>query len=500
MSKNFRSLLIALAVVGTASANTTQTNVTSYFGDMAVRRLVRPIHRIIDKDEDRFGFSIDVAGFASRTTNKQDLAKMFGANGTDAIAVVPGIGNTVNTNANVNSVYSEYLAHHTAGGNSPLAGRIKFGPEQTVYGVVANVRQDLSKWLDGAYINVEVPFLHVENNLGIKVEDATDIDINAEPGNVDKVRLSDIISGKCINRFDAGDQASALRHGKYCDNSKSDIGDIVATVGWTPFRGDKYSIGFNASAIFPTSGKPDPQYLWGARADAGKWGVGVGADASGILWQQDDQSLTAYGSIRYKYLFEGTERRNLGLKSHKFDNGTKVDERVNPLMSHMYLVGEIGNAGLKHLADVTCLDVKVKPGSQIDGTVMLAYGHGGFTLSAAYNVGWKEEEQVKLKNRCPFGNKQYGIANETYDAEVAFEAANTAAGTDAGIISACDLDMKRAQTHAQLAHSVKVGVDYETKTWDYPIGVGAFVGYTLPSDSKHTPEGYSFGVNARVAF
>jgi hypothetical protein len=515
MSKSLRGLLLALiatVVAGSASAESTapKTNLNvALLRDKANVPALTTWHQLKNmRDNDLWGIRTQATVFYGRSTNGSHIAKNFGANGSDNITVYSDSAQP-ELSALADGIYryrvaGDLLAHFEGSTESPLAGNIKYDPKQTVVGARLDVLYRADKLLDGLYFGAIVPVHRVKNDLGVKISAETDISEAA--GNT---RLLDLLYGNNVTRADAKNVHTKLNYGKMCSNSRTSLGDIEVYAGWNFLEGEKYHVGFNAGAILPTSGDPKSEYLWAARMDDNAWGIRLGTDAHALLWEDKDQSLTVHGSLLYKYRFSSTERRTLGLKSLNYGSGASSDVDAvwqNPILSHLFLVGTVGSAGLQPLANVSTLDVKVKGRSQLEADLSTCYKNGGFTLDIGCGAIWREREDLSLKSTCTgWTDQKFGVANKVYDAQNAFGAANTLMSavtgkeTD-GLIKTSDLDLKAASAASQLVWKAHVGVGYTTKTWDYPVSFGAGAGYELPGNNRDALEGYSLWAKAGIAF
>jgi len=525
MKKSLKGLLLALVAVSPAFAS--KTNNKTHLNTRICRDGVpafTTFHEMqADKNDDRIGGNVEVTGFYGRSVNGSHLGKSFGADGTDSIRVMAGTPAGLATMRQNGQVLNDLLLHNVQGATNYLAGVLKFDPKQTVYGARLDYFQRFDKWLDGLFFALNVPFVHVRNDINMKVScDAAGL--NSTEG----VKLQNLFSGKTITRTLDENAQDALCYGKMCGNTKTGLGDIEAQIGWRFLEGRKYHVGTNIAVVFPTSEKPNAKYLWGARTGECKWGLGLGADASAILWEEEDQNLKIIGCVQYKYLFDGDERRTLGLTELKYKDGTTVKLIKEPLLSPYYLVGTAGKTGLKPLANVSTLDLKVKARNQIDGIIAFAYNNAGFTIDVGYNLFWKQAEKFGTQKSvcdtvcptacptdCPtscsgdWKDDTYAVANPTtgYAANAVFAtdgtnsfAGTTDAGTTDGFISSTQLDYDGAATPSQFVHKVFAGVGYIEKSWEYPVMVGAGVAYDIPSSNRDAAEGYSFWAKAGIAF
>ena len=515
MSKSLRGLLLALivtAVAGTAVAESTapKTNLNvALLRDKANVPALTTWHQLKNmRDNDLWGIRAQATAFYGRSTNGSHIAKNFGSRGTDNITVYadptePELSGLANGTYR-DQVAGDLLAHVEGSTESTLAGNIKYDPKQTVLGARLDLLYRADKLLDGLYFGAILPIHHVRNDLGVNV--SADTTIAEAAGDV---KLLDLLYGNDITRADAKNVHTKLAYGKMCSNSRTALGDLEVYAGWNFLEGEKYHVGFNAGAILPTSGDPKAEYLWAARMDDNAWGIRLGADAHTTLWEDEDQSLTLHGSLLYKYRFSSTEKRTLGLKSLYYGSGASSNVKAewqNPILSHLFLVGENGVAGLQPLANVSTLDVKVKGRSQLEADLSACYKNGGFTLDIGGGLIWRESEDLSLKATCTgWDDQKYGVKNKAYDAQNLFGAANTLMGavtgqTTDGLIKTADLDLEAASAASQLVYKAHVGVGYTTKAWDYPVSFGAGAGYELPSHNRDALEGYSLWAKAGIAF
>jgi hypothetical protein len=503
MNKGLKGLLVALIAVGSAVAsdsnNKTHLNTLMYRGTVPAYTTFHEMQS--DKNTDMIGGNLEITGFYARSFNDEHLAKNFGANGTTQVQVVSA-ANLLGLAALYPTVPGDFFLHRASGTN-PLAGILKFAPKQIVYGAQLDYYHRFDKWVDGLFASICVPFLRVTNDINLRVEHDT-----AGGGANEAIVLSDLFTGKTFSRV-APDATTGrqdtLTSAKMLSSSKTDFGDVTAKVGYKFIEGSKCHVGINAAVVFPTGSEPDAQFKWAARTGDSKWALGGGADGSAVLWEDEDQNLKVIGALNYKYLFSGTERRTIGLKTMKYHTGSAVSVVNDPILSEYYLIGRKNSIGLRPLANITTMDVKVEMGSQLDGTVALAYNNAGFTLDVGYNLFWREAERVSLKAACTttstgWREDTYAVADKDYDSSAAFVAANTLAQDATGYLKATDLDPKKAETPAYSIHKLFCGVGYIAKNWEYPVMVGTGVSYEFPSCNRDAAEGYSFWAKAGIAF
>lgn len=512
MNKSLKGLLVAVVafsnVYASESIHKTHLNTRLHVDKVAAATTFHGM--TADKDKDRWGGNLEITGFYARTVNGSHLGKNFGANGTDSVTVISGANDTIKAlKANHPNVVSGLLLP-TYNNTTALAGTLRFAPRQVMYGGRLDYHHRLDQLLDGLYVAANVSLMRVENSVNMKIEKPADqVDSTSA-----RIKLEQLFSGQKITRAAAEDNnLTELKYARMCKNSKTGLSDIEGLVGYNFIENEDCHAGVKACVVLPTSSKADPEYLFGARTGEGKFGIGAGLDGSAVLWKEGDECFKVLGSANYRYLFSGKERRTFGLNNVRYYTGSVQDVALNPVLSQYYPVATKGQKGLQPLANVSTLKVDVKAVSLMDGTIMFAYNNGGFCLDFGYNLFWKEAERTVFPTTCTSGssadawvNDKYALVSSTYDVQNDFPNAatdfltNVNNTTTKGYIQESDLYKEGAEAAAQLVHKVFVGAGYTTKTWDYPVMVGAGVSYDIPSSNRDAAEGYAFWAKAGVSF
>lgn len=513
MNKILKGLLVTLFMVGCAQASqdNNKTHLNTRLGRDNVIALTTFNALKSEEPGDRFGANLQLTGFYGRTTNGSHLAKNFGADGTETISVVASNATSVQNLGTLGRVVPSGLLLHEIGASNAVAlkGTMRFSPRQLMYGARLDYYQNLDKYYKGLFVEACIPFIHAQSSINLTTENETPHAEVATQSNKSKIYIKDLFSGNLVREVTGASNAQKnatekLKYAKMCTNSKTSLGDVEAKVGYKFMEHADYDASVKAILVLPTGSKPMAEYLFSARTGESKFGLGASVDASTVLWEEKDENFRVFGSLQYKFLFNGTEKRTLGL--NKFDYVTSVDTVFNhsayPILSHYYLVGENGKAGLNPLANISTLNLSVKPGSQLEGNVMFSYNNGGFCLDFGYNMFWKQAERVTIKSGQWKANT-YGIAKFAYEADGDFDAQESVAestNTDLSFIAEKDLFKEGAESAAQLVHKAFLGVGYTAKTWEYPIMVGAGVSYDIPANNRDAAEGYMLWAKAGIAF
>ena len=171
------------------------------------------------------------------------------------------------------------------------------------------------------------------------------------------------------------------------------IADIDLGLGYKYLDEEKRHAFISVEVTIPTGTKVRGEYLFDAAYGNGRhFGLGASLDAGLELWRSDKSTLRALWVARYKYLFEGTESRTLGVKGVPF--------------GQYFLAGTTDPAGtgtaqtgkaLFPLANVLTQGLTVKPGSMLDTSLDFAFNSNNFTIDVGYNLFWRDQETVHAK-------------------------------------------------------------------------------------------------------
>jgi hypothetical protein len=499
MKQLMKSLLAALLVVSAAHP-TTHTNQTFMMPRPLLRNKameVTSFHRQINKkNPSRFGGSVQATVFYQQSENRKAAGKYFGyTNSTtkedvNAIDVVKGASTEDLFNVDIfhNSAAYSNTTNATAGNfntanqvaATPLGGTLRLKPRQTAWGVRLDYYQSLEKLVDGLYFQVSTPIAEVRNNLHATVEnsevlkDVTVQDTQASPANHNFTfgtntgkGIVDFFNGTLSQTANPNKQdalANALIDGR---RSTTEVCDIEVRLGYNVIMKDDKHIGLNTGLVIPTGNTPNGKYLFEAVGGQGnKWAFGAGFDSAFNLWKSGKNSLELLAGLDYRFVFEGTEKRTLGLIKAGATSGS----------THAWyrLLGKSGVAGLMPAANVTTRDVKVEAGSQVDGIVALSLNVGNWTFDGGYNLYAQEAEKVSVKQ---WEEGTYGVADFKYSSASNFDLTSAnhvyqAFGTTSGGVTAltkAQLDTKGASTPSQVTHKAFGGVGYAFNQWKYPL-------------------------------
>jgi len=482
------------------------------------------------KDEDRFGAHFQITPFYMDSADDDDVGKYFGvANkhifNLNSTAATDAIGSYMIHDGGVLLTLAGLTGVAIPAAQTNNVATLKLEPEQTAYGVRIDYYQDLKKLLKGLYFKATLPIVHVENDMQLDVTGvnagANALIAPAATAAVAKAQFENFFRGNtlaaaagaaagpisniALGGVTFGGAQAALTHAKINgEQNETGVADIDLVLGYKVLDKEKYHLSLNLGLTIPTG--TDPDGVWAFEPVVGNgehWAFGGGFDFGAKLWEDEDQNLKLTAALNYRYLFESTEKRTIGIRN----------AAGSLPWGHYYLIGTLGaNRSVTTLlpaANVLTRDLDVEPGSQLDAIIDLAYNNGGLNVVLGYNLFWKDDEDVKLKAAW-YADGTYGIAHidQTMgDAQLfnvtALSVAVGNPGGDIGLNSALGtniwaIDVDAAATPSQVTHKIYGGVGYIFKDWEYPLGLNLSAHYEFAGDDGI--ENWGLWVKLMIAF
>jgi hypothetical protein len=484
MNKILKSFLIAVCACGIANAGNT-TNRTFLLPrpqgvNLPMEETTFAELTMLEK-EDRFGGNFQLVPFFQQSSNDSDIAKYFLVNTKSMITLKSGTNPGNARSDTTGDLDILYLIHDST--VDPYSADFAIEPEQTVYGVRIDYNQNMDKILRGLYLTINLPIVHVENKTEPTVSNATNTDL--------KTTLEQYLRGDyaAAENGDTEHNAQVKLNYAKIDGKQSDTGvaDIDLALGYKFFNKEKYHGAIAIGLTIPTGNEADGVHMFQPIVGNGKhFGLGADLCVGARMWGDVDHNLKIHLKMKYRYLFENSERRTLGIKDYKWG-------QYHLLVRAGVLAAD--STSLVPAANVTTLNVDVTPGSQFDGILGLTYNNGGFNIDLGYNAYLREEEKVHLKDAFEAG--KYAIASRNYDTASGIAAHATAnpivpgLATDGGatvgnvaILSKDTLDVEAASTPSQFTNAVYAGMGYNFKDWDTPMLLGIGGKYEFSSKNS----------------
>jgi len=523
MNKVIRNslLLTALAVMSNVQAddahNQTFLNPRSHGVNLALENVngwQKLIHR--KGADDTFGGNFQVIGYYMASTDEEELGEYFAPATHPADNTLKdndfNFGSAAGNTAVTQTLNFRNFVHQRTDIAVGETVKLSLNPEQRAYGVTLNYHQDLDKILKGLYFKINVPIVNVENSIDPEyAAGAVPVAALAEVGNpllAPQPSALDALKGYFDGTFSnnaANNSQAALQFLKFGaknnEDSSTGVADIDFILGYYFLYKNKYRLAVNMGFTIPTGDDAECKKLFEAIVGNGDhWALGAGFDGGATMWHDGDHSLTFHSALNYRYLFEGTEKRTLGLKD--------AAGNIIP-WGHYALVGKSNTAGgavtLVPAANMLTVDCDVTPGSQLDMIVAFAYHYCGFTFDLGYNMFFREEEDVDRKGSTAIfgeltvGPNSWGIVNPDVNTSVGIADNGSSFVNGLTLVDSKNVTTANAETPSQLTHKIYAGVAYATYGWDVPLFVGLNGHYEWASDNSGISN-WGIGAKAGVAF
>lgn len=469
MNKLVKSLLITLLAVSAQnlSAHTNKTVMLLRAQNVNLPMETTIFHeRTHARVEDRFGGNFQVTPFYGQSYSSKEMGKYFAMKDSNVVSFKQG------TAASADYICSDLVVHSKSGAAAEI-GSIKIDPRHTEYGVRLDYYQNLDKVLKGLFFKVNTTVAHVENDMKLNVTGT------AKDTVVTYFKGGDVLADSNAIQKNLD---HAMINGK---QDKTGVADVDLAIGYKLLCKESYAVSLNIAATFPTGNEAEGKYVFEPLYGNGKhWGIGGGFDAFARIWGSESHNIKLNLAADYRYLFEATEKRTLGLKTYA--------------MGQYLLLGTKASKVLTPAANILTQNVDVTPESQLDAIASLTYNRGGFTFDLGYNLYFRADESVKIKDAFPADTY---IASAAYTGVTAFDAATTAADKLAGtaVLSKESVDVTAAQTPSQFTNGVFGALGYTFVKWDYPLMLGLGGKYDMAAKNS-VPDMWQGWIKASLSF
>lgn len=223
--------------------------------------------------------------------------------------------------------------------------------------------------------------------------------------------------------LDIGDElANTVFHGLSYYNAnccgsltETTIADLRMELGWNFWNYERYHLGVNAQAAFPTGTRPNARAMFNPVVGNGKhWEFGGGVTGHYIFWQCGDmeKSFGINLDANLTYLFENREQRTFDLQGKclsRFMLAAREGAQVAPIGA----IAGSENGGetfttpcgqFKYeyapVANLTTLDVRVKSSLQADIALWLNYTNRNLSVDLGYNFWGRAHDEGRAVQTC----------------------------------------------------------------------------------------------------
>lgn len=394
--------------------------------------------------------NIQITGFFQASTNEHEIGKYFGiGNGKNSFV----IGDDAAIFAHTADILNTLLIRDFG---TTLAGTVSFKPEQEAWGLRFDYFQDINHPVKGLFFKARLPLAWVQRNMQLNVAGGTPTEVEGKT-----FSIQDFFKGAVeVTTVGSSHLQAPLTKAKI-DGRRSDGGlaDLDIALGYKVWFESDSHLFVNVGITIPTGNRVRGEFLFEPVYGNGRhFGLGAGIDGGLELWCNEHADVRALLAIEYRYLFEGTEARTIGLKNFP--------------LGYYFLAAQNGqiNKPVFPAANVLTRDMRIKPGSQFDALLALSFKSGHFVVDAGYNMFWKDEESGWIKN---WQDDVFGIVNTQYDTAVAFNINNPAVNQTLLKLNQSEFDTRSFLTPGLFTHKLFGGLGYTCMVYDhYPVSFG----------------------------
>ncbi|MBN2779154.1 MAG: hypothetical protein JXR36_16090 [Bacteroidales bacterium] len=485
--KNIKFLLLTLLASVTANAGThtqkTYLQTRPFLSNLPME--YSTWHTQVNKKKIApWGGSFQATGFFQKSCNESNLGEYFGyyANNEEVTRDYIPVGII----ADLDSIPARNLFHSQAAANN-LSGKFKLSPSQRTLGLRLDYYQAIKKF----FLKISTPITHVENGIHPKViGNLTTATVGAGIGQ----NIMNYFEGNVEETIGAASLQEKLLYAKINGTqSKTGLGDIEVALGYNLYKNKGHYLKLGIDATIPTSNDAKGEWLFEPiTGNGGYWGLGVFIDSKLMLWKENKSKIELLAALNLQYLFENTEKRTLALKNY----GNQYT--YFPLAQY-YLAGEQGKNALFPAANILTQDVKIEPQFHFEGLLGLSLVSDNFTLDFGYNLFYKDEENISLKNE--WVDNKYALAATDFDSNGAFNTTVIGGNTfgNAGPINSDNIDLEPAQSPSALTNKIYLALGYAFNNWKRPLMFGIGGGYEFHSGNTAL-EGFELWLKTALSF
>ncbi len=404
-------------------------------------------HAYGTKDESR-NAHIQLAGFYQKSSNSHELGKYFGVgNGTNQFKI-----GTAGTGIDLEKLN---IIHDATSTSNNLAGTLSLSPQAESYGALVQIMHDIKLPGISMVISAALPFVHISRDIKIKqtkqveYRGLTPVDFFAGKRPTDHATAAENLQGE-------------LTHAKIVGKRTAmGLADANINIGFKVSEQEDHHVFLNLGVTIPTGKKVRGEYLFEPTyGNGGHCGLGARLDAGVTAWKDKKAKLRALAAIDYRYLFEATENRTIGIKNKPFHQ--------------YYLAARKGqkDEALFPAANVLTQPLHVKPGSQFEVMTALSFACSNFIVDAGYDMFLKDQESLWVKQ---WNDGEIYLVNAGYKTNQEFTTLTDADhGQGSTVINKDDLDVDAAKTPVLFSHKLFASVGYTFHIGEnkYPLSVG----------------------------
>lgn len=455
-------------------------------------------------DDEPRGVFFTGTAFWSRSNNKAELGRYFGATNKET---VPVTRKTDATNI-LSGQDIEHIYDYTGSGdtNAPMSGVINLAPFREDIGVQLAGYISLEDNIEGLSVHASIPFLEARTNMGVTITSPQPSTATNPALQKGKETLKPLLNGLASKPTGKNHQ-EALKRAKVSPTALSSLGfgDLKLRVNYVLKEQVNYIICGALTADLPLGNKSEGIYMFEPiRGNGGSFGLGASLSGATHVWHDKAETtfLDASFILDYKYLFGSAQHRTLGV----WDKSAAVG-KLSP-WKHLKLAVEKDAMGTFPAANVLTRLVNVTPGSQLEALAGLTVAKGNFAGSLGYSLFYRQAESGKLGRA--WTNDIYGFAAHNYEADGAASNFSThvtdgpiqgtvGSTTKLGVPVRYSASLAGCLNPSQTIHTFSGNMSYTLSYKDVaPVVLSVGGSYSAKSETAAT--GLSLWLNAGVIF
>lgn len=354
---------------------------------------------------------LQMVPFFQDSRRYQDVGRYFGVgNSKNTFAIGNPAAPILAPLTAVADLDGSLILHNTAGAvvaNDNRSSSVTLKPRQRAFGTRIDLIQDIGHPHPekGFFFGLSTTAVHIANEMHMALSTQAPAQVSKMTAVAATVPLSftDFFAGN----VDENAQQDALFYG-CIDGRRTAAGfaDIDVKFGRTLVANHRSHASLALNVTVPTGNRVKSDYLFEPIYGNGRHvGLGFDLDATHMIWEHDNGSLTLAGAVHYTYQLANNEMRII-------PPGVASNGSAEP-WSQYYLVGKVGAPiGTKAVpgANITTVPVMIRPGHQFNALMAVSFRSGMYTIDAGYDLFWKNAEGGSL-NRFDNDGLYTRIAN-----------------------------------------------------------------------------------------
>lgn len=381
--------------------------------------------------------TVQIALFGGKSGQKQDLRDYFLYNGNNGLRMKEtpelqgqnGAGTAFSFGNSQELIGSDFNIQ-TA--NGAQASTINMNPYQTVSGAAISLRVPV---LDRCWASLDVPIVHVKNNLDLTESFTGGPLAPALAGAVGFISpLTGAATVPVATMVQAFNQLGML-YGRISGvQSKTGVADMTLKLGYDFVDQTDFYLSGYAGFVFPTGNRPKAEYMFEAIVGNNKhFGLNGGMYGQLSFENFGHNNLWLGWSLEGEYLFQNTQKRSFDLKGRPWSRYLQVFQNEGARQAELLTVPALTAGAITSLQRTWGInsftqDVKVHAGYNGSFNFNVNYIGDAWHTGLGLNTYVRQAESIKLKNPWILGPQIAGLP--IYNKATYAGLGNTAGATD----------------------------------------------------------------------